>query len=231
LQSQQKAVIDNPPDALNLTDRAFTRQRAAKKAHNATAIVEPNNAVDSEPPKWLQQVIQFQMAAAMMGPFGGGGYRAQQPQPELPIPTVTTSNPHTPLRPLGTIPSTPHRVNSVPSVYTPTAVPTGSSPSPTTLKRPADDAYSIIFPDVDVWLSSLDSHPIRGRKKLNYAQFSEGLMAQGILDLGDLISLTADKVLELSGPAMNFGTANRLTMYAREDHMELQSQAKKIRLN
>ena len=215
MQSQQKALIDAPPDALNLTD-AFTRQRAAKKSHNATQL---NSAVDSEPPKWLQQVIQFQMAAAMMGPFGGGGYRAQ---PELP------TNLHTPL---GT-PSTPGPLNSVPpSIYTPTAIP--SSPSPTALKRPADDALSgpTIFPDVDVWLSSLDSHPIRGRKNLNYVQYAEGLMAQGILDLGDLISLTADKVLELSGPPMNFGTANRLTIFAQEDHSELQSQAKKVRLN
>lgn len=217
MQSQQKAIIDNPPDALKLTD-AFTRQRAAKKTHNATQL---NNAVDSEPPKWLQQVIQFQMAAAMMGPFGGGGYRAPS-QPELP----TT--------PLGHgIPSTP--LNSVPgpSVHaTPTAIQVPSSPSPTTLKRPAapaDDVYPIVFPDVDVWLSSLDSHPIRGRKNLNYAQFAEGLMAQGILDLGDLISLKADKILELSGPAMNFGTANRLTMFAQEDHMELRGQAKKVR--
>ena len=73
--------------------------------------------------------------------------------------------------------------------------------------------------------------PIRGRKNLNYVQFSEGLMTQGILDLGDLISLTADKVLELSGPPMNFGTANRLIMFAQEDHAKLQSQAKKVRLN
>ena len=56
-------------------------------------------------------------------------------------------------------------------------------------------------------------------------------MTQGILDLGDLISLTADKVLELSGPPMNFGTANRLIMFAQEDHAKLQSQAKKVRLN
>lgn len=144
LQSQQKAIIDSPPDALNLTD-AFTRQRAAKKAHNVTQV---NNAVDSEsePPKWLQQVMQFQMA-----PFGGGGYCAQ---PELP------TNPHTPL----STPSTPLNSVQIPgpsASYTPTAVP--SSPSPTALKRPADDVYSgpIIFPDVDVWLSSLDSHPMK----------------------------------------------------------------------
>lgn len=56
-------------------------------------------------------------------------------------------------------------------------------------------------------------------------------MAQEILDLGDLLSLTADKVLELSGPPMNYGTANRLMMFAQEDHSELRSQAKKVHLN
>jgi hypothetical protein len=58
-----------------------------------------------------------------------------------------------------------------------------------------------------------------------------GLMAQGILDLSDLLSLTADKVLELSGPPMNYGTANHLMMFAQEDNSELWSQVKKICLN
>jgi hypothetical protein len=60
----------------------------------------------------------------------------------------------------------------------------------------------VIFPDLDDWLSSLDSHPICGWKNLNYVQYAMGLMAQGILDLNDLLSLTADKVLELSGPEL-----------------------------
>lgn len=103
LMSQQKAVIDTPPDALNLMD-AFTCQKSVKKAHNAMQL---NNTVnDSEPPKWLQQVLQFQMAAAMMGgPFGGAGIAAGfHAQPELP---------HTP-SPLPLTPSTPLQVSSVP---------------------------------------------------------------------------------------------------------------------
>jgi hypothetical protein len=155
----------------------------------------------------------FPMMAAMMG---GMAYRAQEP----------ATNPHTPLRtsftPLISIPS---------PAITPVAAP--DSPSPTTLKRPANDALPgpIIFPDIDMWLSSLDSHPIRGRKNLNYAQHAEGLMAHGILDLGDLVSLTAEKVLELAGPSINFGTANRLMMFAQEDQSELQRQVKKVRLD
>ena len=89
----------------------------------------------------------------------------------------------------------------------------------------------VIFPDLDDWLSSLDSHPICGWKNLNYVQYATGLMAQGILNLSDLLSLTADKVLELSGPPMNYGTANHLMMFAQKDHSKLQSQVKKVRLN
>ncbi|KAF8227775.1 hypothetical protein L208DRAFT_1379625 [Tricholoma matsutake] len=205
--SQQKAVIDTPPDVLNLMD-AFTCQKAAKKAHNATQL---NNTVnDSELPKWLQQVLQFQMAAVMMGgPFGGAGIAAGFcAHPELP------HTPSPPPTPLSLVP---------PPMYTPTAV--ACSPSPTTPKRPADDVLSgpVIFPDLDDLLSSLDSHPICGQKNLNYVQYAMGLMAQGILDLSDLLSLTADKVLELSGPPMNYGTANCLMMFAQEDHSKLWS--------
>jgi hypothetical protein len=193
---------------LNLTD-AFTRQRSAKKAHHATqlsTVVE-----DSEPPKWMLQM--FPMMAAVMG---GMAYRAQE----------HAIDPHTPLR----TSSTP--LISIPSpVITPVAV--LDTPSPTALKRPANDAPPgpIIFPDIDMWLSSLDSHPIQGRKNLNYAQHAEGLMAHGILDLGDLLSLTAEKVLELAGPTINFGTANRLIMFRQEDQSELQRQVKKVRLD
>jgi hypothetical protein len=78
---------------------------------------------------------------------------------------------------------------------------------------------------------ALDSHPICGRKNLNYAQYAEGLMAQRILNLGDLILLTAEKVLELSSSSMKFGTANHLIMFAQEDHSELWSQVKKVHFN
>lgn len=163
----------------------------------------------------------FPMMAAVMGGMASS-YRSQEPGP--------ATNPHTPLR---------HGTSFTPPVSIPSpaitrgAVP--NSPTPTTLKWPANasDALPgpIIFPDIDMWLLSLDSHPIRGRKNLNYAQHAEGLMAHGILDLGDLVSLTAEKVLELAGPAINFGTANRLMMFAQEDRNELQSQTKKVRLD
>ena len=159
----------------------------------------------------------FPMMAAVMG---GMSYRAQEP----------ATNPHTPLRttftPLITVTDPSPQAGIIPH-----SVP--NSPSQTNLKRAANDALPgpIIFPDIDMWLSSLDSHPIRGRKNLNYAQHTEGLMAHGILDLGDLVSLTAEKVLELAGPAINFGTANRLMMFAQEDRSELQKQVKKVRLD
>ena len=154
----------------------------------------------------------FPMMAAMMG---GMAYCAQEP----------ATNPHTPLHtsftPLISIPS---------PAITPVAAP--DSPSPTTLKQPANDALPgpIIFPDINMWLSSLDSHPIQGRKNLN-AQHAEGLMAHGILDLGDLVLLTAEKILELAGPSINFGTANHLMMFAQKDQSELQRQVKKVCLD
>ncbi|KAJ6568999.1 hypothetical protein B0H19DRAFT_1065782 [Mycena capillaripes] len=89
---------------------------------------------------------------------------------------------------------------------------------PTGTKRPAEDAPGPdICPEITVWLMTLDSDPIRGRLNLNYTQYKDLLLGNGFFELSDLANVTADKLLALSAEQMNFGIANRLVTYAKED--------------
>jgi hypothetical protein len=90
-------------------------------------------------------------------------------------------------------------------------------------KRPAE----IEYPDIIPWLASLDTDPIRGKKQLNFVQYGDALSRNGILDLSDIVSLTAEKLQELGG--MTFGIANRLVGYAKDDDKDLQGAAKRAR--
>jgi hypothetical protein len=81
-------------------------------------------------------------------------------------------------------------------------------------------------PDIDVWLTSLDQHPVRGRKQLNFAQYVEYLHANRIIELSDVVPLSADQLRELGG--MNFGIASRLLRFATEDNEELLASRKKL---
>jgi hypothetical protein len=54
--------------------------------------------------------------------------------------------------------------------------------------------------------------------KLNYAQYSNFLITNGFSEGCDLTNVAAEKLLALpGGEAMNFGIANRLVAYAKED--------------
>jgi hypothetical protein len=83
---------------------------------------------------------------------------------------------------------------------------------------------SVEYPDIMPWLASLDSDSFRG-KKLQFAQYGAALFENGIIDLSDVVSLTPEKLQELGG--MNFGIANRLIRYAKEDDEGLQGDAKR----
>ncbi|KAJ7474620.1 hypothetical protein B0H11DRAFT_2429026 [Mycena galericulata] len=76
------------------------------------------------------------------------------------------------------------------------------NPSPLSLpsKRAAEDIPSAeICPDITDWLARLDCDPVRSR-------------------LTDLVKVSADKLLELSGAwGLTWGVANRLVTYAKED--------------
>ena len=51
------------------------------------------------------------------------------------------------------------------------------------------------------------------------------LFENGIIDLSDVVSLTPEKLQELGG--MNFGIANHLIRYAKEDYEGLQGDSKR----
>lgn len=97
--------------------------------------------------------------------------------------------------------------------------------SPPIVKR----ALPIDYPDIDAWLASLDSDDVRGKKQLNFSQYIEKLHGNGILDLEDLLSLSLDQLQEFSG--MNFGTANRVMNYAKDDSTDLRNDAKRARFD
>ncbi|KAJ3797142.1 hypothetical protein GGU11DRAFT_827474 [Lentinula aff. detonsa] len=88
-----------------------------------------------------------------------------------------------------------------------------SSPVSTPSKRPA-------MPRILEWLSSLDADQDRGKDELNYQQYNDILVSEGIIRLDDLVDLgTAEKLQNVLGS--NWGTANRLMKYACKDHTDI----------
>ncbi|KAJ6474520.1 hypothetical protein DFH09DRAFT_1109571 [Mycena vulgaris] len=64
----------------------------------------------------------------------------------------------------------------------------------------------------------LNNDPLRGRMKLNYVQYGDLPLDNGLFELSDLANVSAEKLLGLpGGERMNFGIANRLVTYAKED--------------
>lgn len=101
-----------------------------------------------------------------------------------------------------------------PSVYnTPGPL---SSPGPASLKRPADHDLPKNI-DIEIWLTQLDTHPVRGKRNINYSQFGQSLASLGIYELSDIVVLDVNRLQELV-PCLNFGIANRLVTYAQEDY-------------
>jgi len=69
---------------------------------------------------------------------------------------------------------------------------------------------------ISEWLTSLDDHADRGQDNLNFRQYSMVLFNEGIIRVDDLVDLnTAERVQAVIGS--NWGTANRLLKFAKED--------------
>lgn len=102
-----------------------------------------------------------------------------------------------------------------------------SNPTPSTGLKPAADSEPLPQNvDIEVWLSQLDTDPIHGNQNINYSQFGSSLSSTGIYELSDLAVLETSMLLKLVD-GLNYGIANHLIMYAREDYPAF----KCIRLN
>ncbi|KAJ3791407.1 hypothetical protein GGU11DRAFT_761627, partial [Lentinula aff. detonsa] len=88
------------------------------------------------------------------------------------------------------------------------AAPTSSPPS-----TPSKHAAT---PLISEWLVSLDEHAERGQDKLNFSQFAVAFWEEGIIRVDDLVDLeTPERLQKLI--MSNWGTANRLLKYARQE--------------
>ncbi|KAF8067599.1 hypothetical protein FPV67DRAFT_1669489 [Lyophyllum atratum] len=91
-------------------------------------------------------------------------------------------------------------------------------PSPSPLaKRPAEVDMTAENIDIEIWLAQLDAHPVRGKRNLNYSQFADPFLSNGIYELSDITTLSVEQLIQLGGDELNFGIANRLVNYAKED--------------
>jgi hypothetical protein len=86
---------------------------------------------------------------------------------------------------------------------------------PATPKRPYDHLESDDSFDLQEWLSSLDSDPVRGHAKDNFVQYVDAFELERIVTLQDLSTLDAGTLKTSFG--MTLGGANRLLQYARDD--------------
>ncbi|KAH7917783.1 hypothetical protein BV22DRAFT_998012, partial [Leucogyrophana mollusca] len=189
-----KATYETPPDELNIHDGHF-RQHVAKKNQSKSQPDDP-----SAPPAWLQQMMAAVAAPMMLNQL------QHTMHPWGPNPAAFRS------------PQTPHQSADQHDLPTPASnrtAPTLSRGDSPPHKRRAETAFADTYPDIDDWLASLDEHATRGRKNANFRQYTNKLVSNGIEELGDLLELSTEKLQDLGG--MNFGTANRLLRFARED--------------
>jgi hypothetical protein len=93
----------------------------------------------------------------------------------------------------------------------------GTLSSPASLKRPADQDHPKNI-DIEIWLTQLDTDPVRGKRNIDYSQFGPSLTSLGIYELSDIVVLDVNQLQELV-PRLNFGIANRLVTYAQEDYL------------
>ncbi|KAJ7202719.1 hypothetical protein C8J57DRAFT_1735619 [Mycena rebaudengoi] len=199
LASRHQAVIGEAPKELKL-DVSHVRQKKAKN-HNAAATSSSNDAAP-----WIQGL---QAIAPVLGALFSNrpALAAPEWQPSL-------------------IPGAP--------MHVPVANPAPFLPSTTSaVKRPAEDAPSAdICPDIITWITNLDEDPVRGRLKLNYFQYKDLLIDNGFFELSDLANVSAEQLMGFSGPSgerLNFGIANRLVTYAKEDYVPFPT--KKLRVD
>lgn len=112
--------------------------------------------------------------------------------------------------------------------YSPTAAPShqlhskavGSSPAAAASSAPASPAppkcSATISPLIADWLVLLDSDGDHGRDNLHFSQYETALTGYGVIWLEDLVDLKTAEHVECVIQS-NWGTANWLLKYAKED--------------
>ncbi|KAJ3739917.1 hypothetical protein DFH05DRAFT_1463488 [Lentinula detonsa] len=93
------------------------------------------------------------------------------------------------------------------------ASPTRAAPASSPPSTPSKHA---VTPLISEWLVSLDEDAERGQDKLNFSQFAFAFLEEGIIRVDDLVDLeTPERLQKLI--MSNWGTANRLLKYARQE--------------
>jgi hypothetical protein len=64
---------------------------------------------------------------------------------------------------------------------------------------------------------SHSSTQIRGQMNINYGQYNNILLEQGFFELSDLANVSAEQLVAVMESRVNFGVANHLVTYAKED--------------
>ncbi|KAG5221185.1 hypothetical protein IMY05_C4459000200 [Salix suchowensis] len=90
-----------------------------------------------------------------------------------------------------------------------------TSPPTHSHKRSASALALLDYPRLSDWLPSLDSHPIFGRNRDNFAQYLPIFEAEKLYDLGDLLALSTDSLRLLT--RMEIGPAGRLLRLANAE--------------
>lgn len=81
---------------------------------------------------------------------------------------------------------------------------------------PSTPSKHAATPLISEWLVSLDEHTERGQDKLDFSRFAFAFLQEGIIRVDDLVDLeTPERVQKLI--MSNWGTANRLLKYTKQD--------------
>ncbi|KAJ3779439.1 hypothetical protein GGU10DRAFT_382562 [Lentinula aff. detonsa] len=103
-----------------------------------------------------------------------------------------------------------------------------SSPGPTSSPSVTPSKRSLIdIPRISEWLEGVDKDDIRGQDGLQVSQYSDALETNGIIRISDLVDVEVNQLMAMIGA--NWGVANRLVKYAKEDMGQINKKSKKSR--
>ncbi|KAJ3740600.1 hypothetical protein DFH05DRAFT_1529212 [Lentinula detonsa] len=103
-----------------------------------------------------------------------------------------------------------------------------SSPGPTSSPSVTPSKRSLIdIPHISEWLEGVDKDDIRGQDGLQVSQYSDALETNGIIRISDLVDVEVNQLMAMIGA--NWGVANRLVKYAKEDMGQINKMSKKSR--
>lgn len=155
----------------------------------ASTDANPTILSSNHPDIMNQMMVMQQMQMQQMLLTLGPG--VNRPAANVSAPIITSGTPVTPLK-----------------------NPVVASPSP---KRPHESPLHNSDTDLEDWLIKLDSDKKRNKQGFCYSSLAPAMLEKALFELSDVVNLSPEKLIELVGPDLRYGHAQRIVAFAGQD--------------